>query len=198
MNPLWALGEFVVLGGVFGAVARACSLQARRPLAVTPTSAAACAAGGALSFLLAAGGAAGWRIGGILACAAVSAVTDVQTGYVFDRVLALSAIVIGGAAIAAGSWEAAVWGAAAAGIVAWLPYACSNGRAMGFGDVKFAAVLGAGLGCTGAAIALWVAFVTGGAAAVLLLLCGRVERKAHLPFAPFLALGACCALVHAA
>jgi hypothetical protein len=41
--------------------------------------------------------------------------------------------VIAGAAIAAGSWEAAVWGAAAAGIVAWLPYACSNGRAMGFG-----------------------------------------------------------------
>lgn len=61
---------------------------------------------------------------------------------------------------------------------------------MGLGDVKLAGALGAWLGPAQVLQGLLWAFVLGGVFAALLLLLGRRKRKDHIPFGPFLCLGA--------
>lgn len=60
---------------------------------------------------------------------------------------------------------------------------------IGGGDVKFALALGLWLGWEGTAVALWVAFLLGGAVAAFLLLMGWRRRRDLIPFGPFMALG---------
>lgn len=66
---------------------------------------------------------------------------------------------------------------------------------MGFGDVKLAAVIGFWLGTEKALLALLLAFVLGGTAAVLLLASGRRSRREAIAFGPFLCLGAAIGLL---
>ncbi len=61
---------------------------------------------------------------------------------------------------------------------------------MGFGDVKLAALLGLYLGPAPVMLTLFLAFVVGAAAGVLLMVLKIKGRKDMLPFGPFLALGA--------
>ncbi|NLP04836.1 prepilin peptidase [Candidatus Fermentibacteria bacterium] len=61
---------------------------------------------------------------------------------------------------------------------------------MGWGDVKLAACIGAFLGPGRTAVAFFVAFVTGAAAGIAMILSGRHEKRRPMPFGPFLALGA--------
>ena len=63
-------------------------------------------------------------------------------------------------------------------------------RGMGMGDVKFAAMIGLLEGIPGAAVALWIAAVSGGLVAIALLVSGRKGRKEAIPFGPFMSLGA--------
>ena len=63
-------------------------------------------------------------------------------------------------------------------------------RGMGMGDVKLAAVIGLLVGIPGAAVALWIAAVSGGFVAIILLASGRKGRKEGIPFGPFMSLGA--------
>lgn len=87
---------------------------------------------------------------------------------------------------------AAVWIVMIGGI--WL---LSGGRAMGFGDVKLAPVLGATLGWIGigsAVSGLLLAWVIGGIAGIVLLVRGR-SRGAALAFGPFLIAGFALGLV---
>jgi leader peptidase (prepilin peptidase)/N-methyltransferase len=65
-----------------------------------------------------------------------------------------------------------------------------GGVGMGVGDVKLAAVIGLLVGIPGAAVALWVAAVSGGFVAIILLASGRKGRKEGIPFGPFMSLGA--------
>jgi leader peptidase (prepilin peptidase) / N-methyltransferase len=89
------------------------------------------------------------------------------------------------------------------GLAAWLLligglWLFSGGRAMGFGDVKLAPVLGATLGWVGissALVGLLAAFVLGGVLGVVLLVSGRARRGTHMPFGPFLLLGALIGLL---
>jgi leader peptidase (prepilin peptidase)/N-methyltransferase len=129
----------------------------------------------------------------LVACCAISAVTDMQTGYVFDRVLAVAAILLLPAVAASGRLENAVIGAAVAAGLLLLPYAVSRGKGLGLGDVKLAAFIGFGLGNPAAIGAVWSAFVLGGIAAAFLL--ARVRGARTMPFAPYLCAGAGCALV---
>lgn len=67
------------------------------------------------------------------------------------------------------------------------------GRAMGFGDVKLAGVLGLYLGWLGwpeLFVGVFAAHLLGGAVAVGLLLAKRVGRRSRVPFGPFLVAGA--------
>ncbi len=66
---------------------------------------------------------------------------------------------------------------------------------LGGGDVKLAAALGVWLGWESALIAVWIAFMLGGIAAVFLLATGRKKRREGIPFGPFLAVGGYVAFV---
>ena len=125
----------------------------------------------------------------VLICAAIAAATDLQTGYVFDRVLAWSCTALVVASALSGDIAHALVGAVAgAGLLA-LPWLCTRGRALGLGDVKLAGVLGFGLGVPSVFSALWFAAVSGGAVAAILLVLRRANGKTEIRFAPFLALG---------
>jgi leader peptidase (prepilin peptidase)/N-methyltransferase len=65
---------------------------------------------------------------------------------------------------------------------------------MGGGDLKLGAMLGAFLGWKVLLVALFIAVVLGGSAAVALLASGRLARKDAVPFGPFLAVGGALAL----
>lgn len=124
------------------------------------------------------------------ALGAVAAITDLQCGYVFDRVL-----LAGGAALIAieavhGRLGVAVEGAVAAALLLAVPWALTRGRGLGFGDVKLAGVLGCCLGPYGSLRFLWFAFVLGAIASAARMLVWRRSREEPLPFAPFVALGA--------
>jgi leader peptidase (prepilin peptidase)/N-methyltransferase len=73
-----------------------------------------------------------------------------------------------------------------------------NPRGMGMGDVKLAAFIGLGLGYLGWGhvwLGLFLGFLGGGVIAALLLALRWRTRKDHIPFGPWLALGAIVALL---
>lgn len=130
-----------------------------------------------------------------LAAAGVSTITDMQTGYVFDRVLLPAASAVCVLALALGAMEAVTAGAILTGSILWALHAWTKGRGLGFGDVKLAALLGGAVGARGVAELLTIAFVTAAAVAVMLLLCGQRRRKDSMAFAPFLSAAACVVVV---
>lgn len=123
------------------------------------------------------------------ACSAVCALTDAQTGYVFDAVTLPSLLGLLALAAADGRLEVALTGACAGAIALYSLHALSGGRAMGMGDVKLSACMGAGLGAQAALAALGAAFVLGGAYGAYLLATKRARRGDTLRFAPYLAAG---------
>ncbi len=70
-----------------------------------------------------------------------------------------------------------------------LIYMATRGRGMGFGDVKWAFVMGCLLGVPNVFIALYIAFVLGGVVGVGLLLSRRAGMKQKIAFGPFLLVG---------
>jgi leader peptidase (prepilin peptidase)/N-methyltransferase len=68
-------------------------------------------------------------------------------------------------------------------------YFLSNGRAMGFGDVKLSFTIGFLLGIKSGFMALYLAFVTGGIVGSILLLVGKKKLKSKIAFGPFLVIG---------
>lgn len=68
---------------------------------------------------------------------------------------------------------------------------------MGGGDVKLVALMGLYLGPRGVALALFMAFVTGGLWGAILVLSKKKDLKAAVPFGPFLALGGIVSLLAA-
>jgi len=81
-------------------------------------------------------------------------------------------------------------GALAGGLVFWLLWAFSRGRAMGFGDVKLAAASGLLLGWPDIALATAFSFVLGGLWGGALLIARRRSMKDRIPFGPFFVIGA--------
>lgn len=68
-------------------------------------------------------------------------------------------------------------------------YLLTKGRGMGFGDVKFAFLIGVFLGFPGTFFALYVAFLTGGLVGLILILWKKKKMKYAIPFGPFLVIG---------
>ncbi|HEY5425933.1 MAG TPA: A24 family peptidase [Candidatus Tumulicola sp.] len=188
-----------VLLALFAAVAWERARAFDLPLSFARFSAIAPGAGAiGLSGWLATRDSAAYASAVLLACAAVSATTDLQTGYIFDRVLLAGTLLALAPACAGGRLADAAAGGLLASALLMIPYACSRGRGIGLGDVKFAATIGFGLGTAGALSALWFAAVCGGTVAIVLLAAGRVARGGALPFGPFLAIGASYAIVRLA
>ena len=69
-------------------------------------------------------------------------------------------------------------------------HAAIGSGGMGGGDVKLAGMIGLLVGIPGAAVALWIAAVSGGLVAIVLLASGKKGRKEAIPFGPFMSLGA--------
>jgi len=65
-------------------------------------------------------------------------------------------------------------------------YLITKGKGMGFGDVKFAFLMGLLLGWPGILVALYFAFLTGAGVGVILILLSKKEFGQHIPFGPFL------------
>ena len=69
-------------------------------------------------------------------------------------------------------------------------WAVSRGKAMGFGDVEIAAVMGWWLGWPKIGVALWVAFVIGAIVGVIKLIKRLSNLRSEIAFGPFLLIGA--------
>src|SRR3989344_5965745 len=66
----------------------------------------------------------------------------------------------------------------------------TKGRGMGFGDVKFAFLMGLVLGFPGIIVALYIAFLTGALVGCILIIWRRKKMfGTSIPFGPFLVLG---------
>ena len=119
----------------------------------------------------------------------VCAITDAQTGYIFDLVTAPAAAITATISALNGDVVSTLLGGAVATGALALIFAATLGRGIGLGDVKLGAVIGCALGTTNALIALEIAFACGGAYAAYLLLSARGRRGDAVAFAPFLAVG---------
>ena len=100
-------------------------------------------------------------------------------------------IALWSAGLSMGQWR---WGQACIGAGIWLAtfgaiWFVTAGKAMGFGDVKLAPVLGLSLGWCGweiAVVGLVCAWLLGGIFAAGLILFGRAQRSSVIAFGPFL------------
>lgn len=64
----------------------------------------------------------------------------------------------------------------------------TKGKGMGYGDVKFAFLIGLLLGFPNVVFSLYLAFLTGGIVSIILILCKKKKfQKDTIPFGPFLA-----------
>jgi leader peptidase (prepilin peptidase) / N-methyltransferase len=77
----------------------------------------------------------------------------------------------------------------------YLLWIITRRRGIGFGDVKFALLMGALLGFPGVIIAFYVAFLTGAFVAVILMLARYKTWKSKIAFGPFLAAGTVVAFI---
>ncbi len=78
----------------------------------------------------------------------------------------------------------------------WLIWYFSNGRWMGFGDVKLGLFLGLVLGFTQVFVGYFIAVLLGGAISIFLLMFTKKTLKSQIPFGTFLSFGALLALVY--
>lgn len=74
-------------------------------------------------------------------------------------------------------------------------YLVTRGRGMGFGDVKFALLMGYLAGFPKIIVAFYVAFLTGAVMGVILILGGKKKLKSKISFGPFLVLGLVVSLI---
>ncbi len=81
-------------------------------------------------------------------------------------------------------------GAATAFFFFWLVVFLSRGKAMGFGDVKMAFVVGLLFGWPDAGLIVVLSFIFGGIYGAFLIFSGRKKMRDKMPFAPFFVLAA--------
>ena len=86
-------------------------------------------------------------------------------------------------------WKEYLMGALTGSGLLGLIYILSNGG-MGFGDVKYAGVLGLWTGIPGVIVTLYLAFLIGGTVALILCITHKAVRKSRIPFGPCLSAGA--------
>jgi leader peptidase (prepilin peptidase)/N-methyltransferase len=150
-------------------------------------------------------GSPGWAAAAALACGALLAVAliDWETFLIPDE-LSIGLVVAGLLAaplnpyLAGGPWWLPVlWsarGAFAGFAMTWLIAAIGEGllkkEALGGGDVKLLAGVGAWAGATGAFDCMMIGSLIGSIYGVGLLLSGKARRSDPIPFGPFLAVGA--------
>ena len=115
---------------------------------------------------------------------------DFRHKIILDEVLLL--LLIAGVVytgVNGGIWKKLFLGVFAGSSLLGMIFFFSKGG-MGFGDVKFAGVLGIWTGFPGILVTLYLAFFIGGAAALFLCLTHKANMKSRIPFGPCLSAGA--------
>jgi len=135
----------------------------------------------------------------VMAVGTAISIVDLREKRIPNRMLLVAAPVVAVLLVAAvlvrGEPTRILWvlaGAAALFVVYFL-IALAAPSAMGMGDVKLAALLGAPLGAaglTGWLTGLFAAFLIGGIVAVITLAAGRVGWRGSIPFGPWMVAGA--------
>ena len=123
-------------------------------------------------------------------CLLIEAYVDFRQKIILDEVLIL--LLFAGLAyvwISGNVLQQSFCGALAGSVLLGLIYIISKGG-MGLGDVKFAGVLGIWTGFPGIIVNLYLAFIIGGAAALLLCALHKADMKSRIPFGPCLSAGA--------
>ena len=138
------------------------------------------------------------------------AIIDLEHGLILDRIVLPSLLLL---LVIAPFWSelvdarpflgseslvASLLNSVLAGLGAFLVFlviAVAFPQGMGLGDVKLAGLIGLLVGFPGVVVALWLAVVTGGLVAMLLIVLRKKGRKDVIPFGPYLALGALAALL---
>lgn len=82
-----------------------------------------------------------------------------------------------------------------AGAFFFLLWLVTRGRGLGFGDVKLVVLIGLFLGYPETVFALYIAFLTGAIAGVILMITKHAKMKSRIAFGPFLILGTLSAYV---
>ena len=122
-----------------------------------------------------------------LACSLVCALTDLASGYVFDRVSLPAAAGATISSIAAGHGTESIAGLGCGFTTIFLLWAITRGRGLGLGDAKLAGAIGAAAGASDVLVTIGVAFVLGALFSIVGLATKRLKRNSTLRFAPFLA-----------
>ena len=126
----------------------------------------------------------------------VGALCDARTGYIFDPVVSGGLGAVLAVAGLSGHIAPCAGGAAAvAGTLLGLRH-FSGRRGLGLGDVKFGALIGAGIGPGYGLVALGAAFVLGAGASVGKLALGRARLDSAVRFGPYLAAGTLLVLAY--
>ncbi|MEZ4706241.1 MAG: A24 family peptidase [Caldilineaceae bacterium] len=128
-------------------------------------------------------------------CFLTIAVIDIEHRLVLNRVLLWMLPVIFLCNTIAGlpSFSSSVLGGAA-GFALFLALAIAWPGGMGMGDVKLAGVIGLATGISGVLVALFIGILSGGIAAIAILLFTRMRNNATMAYAPYLVFGAWIAL----
>ena len=131
------------------------------------------------------------------ACLAL-AIVDFETMRLPDQIVFTTAVLVVAGVILdgflSGEWpllraaeSALLWA-----LVFGIPWLVTSGRGMGFGDVKFAPVLGLMLGWVGwgeSLVGLFSGFLLGSIIGVLLILVAKSEKRRRIPYGPFMVAG---------
>lgn len=116
--------------------------------------------------------------------------TDLFSGIIPDAVLfVLGIVALLRIAITGGSFVFALLSGLGVGLFFLLIFLFTKGKGIGFGDVKYAVVMGLLIGFPNIIVSLYVAFLTGAAVALILVLVGKKRFKGQIAFGPFLVLG---------
>jgi leader peptidase (prepilin peptidase)/N-methyltransferase len=120
---------------------------------------------------------------------------------IIPNVISFPGIAIGfGAALAVGQpdWHDSLLGLVLGGAFLWFVsesyYRITGREGMGFGDVKLLAMIGAFLGWRAIPVTLLLASLTGAVIGAAVMFARGSDRRTPIPFGPFLAAGAVCAL----
>ncbi len=127
---------------------------------------------------------------------AVAAVVDAQSGFIFDPLVAVGAIGVLVVAALEGAGVSSLYGGAVAGGAVFFMWAITQGGGIGFGDVKLAAVVGAGFGPIGGISAIGLSFIVGAAIAVARIIAGKARFGSAIRFGPYLLAGSVCLLAY--
>jgi leader peptidase (prepilin peptidase) / N-methyltransferase len=122
----------------------------------------------------------------------IIAVMDWETKLVSEVMVGVWGLLVIGYWLLAGSYnfQDNIWGLILSlGVIGGI-WALSRGKAMGFGDVEIAAVMGWWLGAVNTGIALWAAFILGSAVGIYKLIKKTTTLKSEIAFGPFLIMGA--------